>query len=450
MIEKITPTNFVATVFGELTPLNNSALSKARLKIFYKGLNRNGSYITDEVAESLIATLPGTPIVGYYDGDKDDFLGHEDKEKSRCYGFVPQEMNFAWEMSLDPDGVYRTYACTDIILWTGRYPVASKIVGKSHSMELNPDTVEGEWVENDNDFYFRFTRAEFIGLCVLGNEYEPCFEGSSFYELHIKDTNRDSELEKDLKELFSLYRALDDAGKNPTGGQEMEEENKDLTPNVEEEVVISEEVEETDVENTEVEPASEEEQVEAEEAEEATEEVVEDSENQPQVETDAELVVEDDNVEEEEEKEEKIEEEEEIEEENDDSEVLTEEEEEESEESEEEDEFALLIKAKDVEIAQLRAELEDLKSYKIQKIDEEKTAMLNTYAEKLSEEELDEFKNKLGSYETALDLKKDIALCLLDKENAEATADYSLVIQHKEEYFGADAIVANYIKSKNK
>ena len=95
-INKSTPTNFVATVYGDLVPLNNSALSKARLKIFYKGLNRNGSYITDEIAEKMISTLPGTPVVGYFDGDKDDFLGHVDKEANRAYGFVPENMNFKW------------------------------------------------------------------------------------------------------------------------------------------------------------------------------------------------------------------------------------------------------------------------------------------------------------------------------------------------------------------
>lgn len=142
-MERQTPSNFVSTVYGNLTPLNNSALSKARLKIFYKGLNRNGSFIDDDQAERLLSTLPGTPVVGYFDADKGDFLGHEAPEKSKPYGFVPEDMNFAWETNLDPDGIYRTYACVDLILWTGRYPVASSIVGKSHSMELNPDTVEG-------------------------------------------------------------------------------------------------------------------------------------------------------------------------------------------------------------------------------------------------------------------------------------------------------------------
>ena len=54
------PTNFIATVYGQLVPLKNSAFSKARCRIFYKGLSRNGSYIDDETAEQMISTLPET------------------------------------------------------------------------------------------------------------------------------------------------------------------------------------------------------------------------------------------------------------------------------------------------------------------------------------------------------------------------------------------------------
>ena len=433
---KITPTNFIATVYGELTPLNNSALSKARLKIFYKGLNRNGSYINDEVAEKLIATLPGTPVVGYFDADKDDFLGHEEKEKSRCYGFVPEAMNFSWEMSLDPDGVYRTYACTDIILWTGRYPIASKIVGKSHSMELNPDTVEGNWVETETDFYFEFTRAEFIGLCVLGKEYEPCFEGSSFYELRKGNIDANTNLKNDLKELFSLYKEMNNAEENPTGGQKMEDKEKELTSEELEkdkvtETVETEEVTEEVETNSELVDETNEEANESTEAPEATEVETENEENEQEIE--------------EEEKEEENEEEE------SEEEVETEEEEGseeiESEESKD-DEFALLLEQKDAEIAQLKAELDELKNYKIQKVNEEKQAVLDSYSEKLTSEEVKNFTDKFDSYESALELKKDIALCLLDKLNENNDTEYSLVFtkNEKEQYSGAEAIIARHVR----
>lgn len=422
--QKSTPTNFVATVYGNLVPLNNSALSKARLKIFYKGMNRNGSYINEEIAEKLISTLPGTPVVGYYDSDKDDFLGHVSPESNRAYGFVPEEMNFKWEMFLDPDGVYRTYACTDIILWTGRYPIASKIVGKSHSMELNPDTVEGEWVEHDDEYYFEFTNAEFFGLCVLGEEYEPCFEGSSFYELHQQENN--ASISKDLKEMFSLYKStIDSAEENPTGGQEMEDEKlkpQDLdNDSVEEEVKDQEEeVKEEESKPSETEEVKDESSEEGEE-EEADEEEKEEEQEEP---------------EQEEEDEEELEE--------------TDEPEEEEEEKEEVD-FNSALAEKDKTIATLEAELKELREYKKAKVNEEKEEVLNTYSNKLTEEEIADFRNKIEDYSSAVELKKDIAVCLLDKQSNEEKieeSNYALINSRKNTFTGIEAIVAKYANKK--
>lgn len=423
--QQSTPTNFVATVYGNLVPLNNSALSKARLKIFYKGANRNGSYINDEIAEKLISTLPGCPIVGYFDGDKDDFLGHIDREANRAYGFVPQEMNFKWEMSLDPDGVYRTYACTDVILWTGRYPIASRIVGKSHSMELNPDTIEGEWVEHDDNFYFEFSNAEFIGLCVLGEDYEPCFEGSSFYELH-KDNKINTNIQIELKEMYSLYnKAISNATEIQTGGQNMEEENQNLnnTSTPEETIDVNDKVQkelEKEIDN--VDAGENSDNVEEQDSEEVQDEEKEDSE-----------------AEEEKEKENSEEED------SDDD-----EEKEDEEDSDEEIDLNAQLAEKDNEIQQLKAELESLQSYKAQKIKEEKENVLNLYSDKLTEEEVESFKSKMDSYASAVELKKDIALCILDKtekdEELEDKSQYSLVNSQKDKLTGVEAIIAKYVK----
>ena len=423
--QKSTPTNFVATVYGNLVPLNNSALSKARLKIFYKGMNRNGSYINEEIAEKLISTLPGTPVVGYYDSDKDDFLGHVSPESNRAYGFVPEEMNFKWEMFLDPDGVYRTYACTDIILWTGRYPIASKIVGKSHSMELNPDTVEGEWVEHDDEYYFEFTNAEFFGLCVLGEEYEPCFEGSSFYELHQQENN--ASISKDLKEMFSLYKStIDSAEENPTGGQEMEDEKlkpQDLDNDSVEEEVKDQEEEVKEEENK----PSETEEVKDESSEEGEEEETDEEEKEEE--------------QEEPEQEEENEEEE--------SEEIDEPEEE--EEEKEEVDFNSALAEKDKTIATLEAELKELREYKKAKVNEEKEEVLNTYSNKLTEEEIADFRNKIEDYNSAVELKKDIAVCLLDKQSNEEKieeSNYALINSRKNTFTGIEAIVAKYANKK--
>lgn len=431
-MERCIPSNFVSTVYGNLTPLNNSALSKARLKIFYKGLNRNGSYIDDAQAERLLSTLPGTPVVGYFDADMGDFLGHEAPEKSKPYGFVPEDMNFAWETNLDPDGVYRTYACVDLILWTGRYPVASTIVGKSHSMELNPETVQGEWVDDEDEgFYFKFTNAEFFGLCVLGDEVEPCFEGSCFYDLH-----RQESCANELKELYSLYEQVkNDSDDNLKGGQNSME--NETIETVADEVV--EEVSTEEVITEEVAEPAEEVEVEAEEVE---------TETEAEVATEHELAEEDKeeaNEEEENADATEVEVEEEIEEE------ASEEVEEDVEEVvEEKIDYAKIIEDKDAEIMSLKEQLATLENYRNEKIKEEKISIIEKFASKLTEEEVAKFNEEIDNYANALELKKEIGLCILAKveeSEEEPTIEYSFVGgKADKEYNGVDAIIAKYVK----
>ena len=86
--------------FINLTPLDiNPLMSKCEIKVLYTGKNRNGSFISKEVAEEMAKTLRGAPIVGYYVEDKEDFLDHGEQMvfdgegiKFNCltkpYGFV--------------------------------------------------------------------------------------------------------------------------------------------------------------------------------------------------------------------------------------------------------------------------------------------------------------------------------------------------------------------------
>jgi len=196
---------FPVTVFGNLTPINNT-ISQARVRIFYKGLNRNGTYITDEFAETLVQSLPYSPVKGIYDGEGEDFTDHGKKRtQGQAYGVVAANPNFAWEKHLDEDGVEREYACADVILWTALYEEANEIVGKSQSMELYEPSILGEWKVMQGRRVFVFKEASFLGLQVLGDGVEPCFEGSAFFSLYsslkemveeIKQFNLNSQKEK--------------------------------------------------------------------------------------------------------------------------------------------------------------------------------------------------------------------------------------------------------------
>ena len=182
--EKDNVTTFSLSIYGNITDYNE-VLSKARCRIFYTGANRNGTFITEEFAEKLISTLPYVPVKGIYDTMKDDYTDHgRERYEGRIYGIVPENPNFAWEKHLDVDGVERTYACTDVYLFTGLYKQeAFDIVGKSQSMELYVDSIEGEWQYINGKRFFVFTEGRFLGLQTLGEDYEPCFEGASFYTL---------------------------------------------------------------------------------------------------------------------------------------------------------------------------------------------------------------------------------------------------------------------------
>lgn len=175
--------NFTVSIYGTLTLFEkNPLLSLARVRIFYKGLNRNRTYISEEFAEKLLATLPYTPVSGIWSSDDGDFEDHgHSREEGRIYGIVPEDPNITWEDFEDEDGETRTYACCDVVLFTTRYKDASKIIGKSQSMELYDKSIKGNWKFEHGTKFYEYTDGCFIGLQALGDDVEPCFEGSAFF-----------------------------------------------------------------------------------------------------------------------------------------------------------------------------------------------------------------------------------------------------------------------------
>lgn len=199
-MDKKNLTKFSLSVYGNISAYNE-VLSKARVRIFYKYENRNGTYITDEFAEQLISTLPYVPVKGIYDSMEEDYTDHgRERYEGRIYGIVPENPNFAWEKHLDEDGVEREYACADVFLFTGIYKKeALEIVQKAQSMELFADSLDGDWQFINGKKYFVFTKGRFLGLQALGDKYEPCFEGAAFYSIQsLRDSLKEviEEIEK--------------------------------------------------------------------------------------------------------------------------------------------------------------------------------------------------------------------------------------------------------------
>ena len=184
--------------FINLQPLDiNPLMSSCDIKVLYIGQNRNHSYITKEVATNMAKTLRGAPIVGYYKEEKGDFADHGEKViiddegiKFQCmtvpYGFVSPDAKVWFQTFNDIDDfgneVKREYLVTTGYLWTGQYEECKKALdGRPHSMELDNDSLEGKW-STDNSTgmdFFIVNDATFSKLCILGDDVEPCFEGSS-------------------------------------------------------------------------------------------------------------------------------------------------------------------------------------------------------------------------------------------------------------------------------
>ena len=174
-------TNFPVAIYGKMEKFSET-ISRGRCRVFYKGRNRNGTFITDEFAEKLIASAPYTPVKGIYDVDDGDYTDHGQKRsEGRIYGVVPADPNFAWEWHTDVDGKPREYACFDVLYYTALYKEAGEIDGKSQSMELYRGTLKGDWKIVEGKKTYVFTDGCFLGLQALGDDVEPCFEGASFY-----------------------------------------------------------------------------------------------------------------------------------------------------------------------------------------------------------------------------------------------------------------------------
>lgn len=170
--------------FINVTPIN-PLISKCQIKVCYVSdkPNRNRSIITKETARQMANSLPGSPIVGYYNEAEGDFEEHNRvidisngkvriKDGTRPYGFVDLGAKVWFQKFLDDGKDEREYMMTEGYLWTGQYPEAQRIIdkGNNHSMELDKDTLNANWTKDDNGKtkFFIINEAVISKLCVLG------------------------------------------------------------------------------------------------------------------------------------------------------------------------------------------------------------------------------------------------------------------------------------------
>ena len=235
------PHQSIATIsspqFINLQPLDiNPLMSSCEIKVLYLGENRNRSYISKQTAIEMSKTLRGAPIVGYFKQDKNDFADHGQQviwddqgvhfnTLTKPYGFVAPDAKVWFQKFQDTDEfgntIEREYLMTTGYLWTGQFEQAQSIIaeGKPQSMELDEETLQGNWATNvkTNIEFFIINDAIFTKICVLGDDVQPCFEGASITKPEISSTFSHDVDEKFKRTLFSMIKDLKDVLKGGNG-----------------------------------------------------------------------------------------------------------------------------------------------------------------------------------------------------------------------------------------
>jgi hypothetical protein len=198
----------------DIKPINPE-FSLCKVYIMYTGKNRNYTAFDKPVVENALYSLTGVPLIGNWSETVEDFLGHGGKleisdegikyiEMTKPFGYVPENATFSWEDVQESDGTMHQYLVADnCILWTGRYPEVNKVIetGTGQSMEININ--DGEYTDDD---YLNVKAFTFSALCLLGDNFEPCFEGSKAVGYTFNKDDFESEYQEMLGKIkqFSL------------------------------------------------------------------------------------------------------------------------------------------------------------------------------------------------------------------------------------------------------
>ena len=155
--------------------------SRGKLKVFYIGETPDHRFFSESFGKEVIQSLPYTPVVSYYDEDKEDFVGHATEQQ--ILGIVDP----CREPSFEEDEEGKVWCVCDVVLYTERPDrvgdLAKKIVGHKQSLELDPSSVQYK-INYDERKHFKnieFTAGKFVGVSVLGNDQKPAFTGSAFF-----------------------------------------------------------------------------------------------------------------------------------------------------------------------------------------------------------------------------------------------------------------------------
>lgn len=180
----------------ETKPLSE-LVTEATIKVCYVSdkPNPNRTVITREVGKEIASTLPGAPVAGFFNKETGDFEEHNRtisfqngelifEDVTKPYGFV-SPVDEPWYQDFMEDGEVKTYLMCKAYLWTRQYEEASLALNKGQSMELDEGSMSG-YFEGD---VFVFTSVTLDKLCILGDNFAPCFAGAKIIKTYCKQFN---------------------------------------------------------------------------------------------------------------------------------------------------------------------------------------------------------------------------------------------------------------------
>lgn len=194
---------------------NDTRFMKVKIWIMHLENNYNGSYFSKEVVEEAIESLDNTPILAFIKEDSNgnkDFSDHEFDEDGKyigqAIGVIPGRNNAKFEFRLCDDGIEREFLTVEGLIWTkfeDPVNIFENCNVKFQSMELHDDF---EGYIDKKDKLFHFTKFNFYGACILGEDIEPAMENSTI-ELQFSKSKYD----KIIEEKFKQFSRINEGGK---------------------------------------------------------------------------------------------------------------------------------------------------------------------------------------------------------------------------------------------
>lgn len=201
----------------------DSNLMKVKITVMHDGINYNGSKFTLQDMKRAEESVKNIPILGYVlrdtDGNLDDFDGHnmetriKDSDKGfeietyyleKPIGVVPESCNPRYE---EIDGL--NHLIVDGYIWksysNGSYKLIENSSFKGVSMEI--EVLDGNWNELEN--VYDITDYRYTGITVLGDMVEPAMGDTCKIQKYSACADYKNALADIYREIYSLERKED-------------------------------------------------------------------------------------------------------------------------------------------------------------------------------------------------------------------------------------------------